>query len=53
MKYKVVMKVSYCTAEFLFGERMDALDFMDMAAEHHEKSKEDSFSIYMVPIKEA
>lgn len=52
MKYKVVIKVSYCTAEFLFDERMDALDFMDMAAAHHEESK-DSFSIHMVPVKEA
>lgn len=34
MKYKVIMKISYFTVEFLFEDRMEALDFMETVWAH-------------------
>ncbi len=37
MKYKVTLKVSYQITEFLFDDRMEALDFMETAWLHRQR----------------
>ena len=34
MKYNVIMRISYFTVEFLFEDRMEALDFMETVWAH-------------------
>lgn len=36
MKYKVTLKVSYLTTQFLFNDRIEALDFMETAWLHRD-----------------
>lgn len=43
MKYKVTMKISYFTVEFLFDDRMEALDFMETVWAHR-LDREDKIS---------
>lgn len=40
MKYKVTLTISYMTTEFLFDDRLEALDFMDTAWLHRNKGSE-------------
>ena len=40
MKYKVTLKISYISTTFVFDDRQEALDFMELAWTHRADDKD-------------
>ena len=52
MKYKVTLKISYKEPTFMFGDRLEAMDFMETAWAHRIVGEEDELGAVKMELVE-
>lgn len=52
MKYKVTLKVSYLETQFVFNDRLEAMDFMETAWTHRIEGEDDLKAVKLELVEE-